>query len=459
MIALLMLCAVAAQDVEAPAFSAGNEELRGYLAEAAENHPDLQGKHREWLAALERIPQVKSLDDPLFTYGQFLQSDMNRFKLALTQKFPWFGTLRTRGNLAGAEAEAVLERFYSARNRLFAEVKRAYFGYGFLGQSTGVTEAQLEILDFMEEIVRSKYSLGLAGEDDLIRVQIELTKVEDRRQALVQMRPAFSAKLAEALGRPAGEAFPWPAEAVEPAEAPSFEEVRTRIRSHNPDLKALDYLAESREKQVALARKRGHPDFVLGIDYLSVRDPLTKRPDRPFPSALQGARRLLTGTEPGPVAALMDVYAVANANEPMRYPRGNGDSVMVSVKINVPLWRKRVKAGIREAELRREATGHDTRRKAQALDTAARMALFGMEDSRRRFDLYGDSLLPQAERAYQSLQSTYAAGGKDSNFLDLLDSVRLLLDFQLERVRARSDLHVAAADLEFLMGGPWGTGD
>jgi len=71
----------------------------------------------------------------MFMYSQFLQSDQKRFGLSLEQKFPWFGTLRTRGDKAMAEADAALSRFYAVRNQVVAEVKRAYFEYGLLGET------------------------------------------------------------------------------------------------------------------------------------------------------------------------------------------------------------------------------------------------------------------------------------------------------------------------------------
>lgn len=454
-IALLITCILAEPEIETPSFFAANAELKAYLVEAGEHHPELKARHTEWLAKLQRIPQVTSLDDPMFTYGQFLQSDMNRFKFALAQKFPWFGTLRTRGDKASAEAEAALEKFYSARNRVFAVVKRAYFEYGFLGESIQVTQGQIEILEFMEEIVRSKYSLGLASEDQLLRVQIERTKVQDRLDGMMDVRPAASAKLSEALGRTASLDLAWPQKAYPPPPHPAVTDVLDRIRQFNPDLMALDNLIESRVKQGELARKKGRPNLTVGIDYASLRDPRVMRPDRPFPSTLHGARRLLTGTTPGPAATLIDLYSVANANEPITYPNGRDDNIMVSFKVNLPIWRKRIRAGVEEARLLENATGDEKQRKTLALDSAAHMAIFGMEDAVRRFNLYQDSLIPKAQQSYQSLQSAYASGDVRADFLDLLDSVRLLLDFELEQVRASRDLQIAASELEFLIGGPW----
>lgn len=407
MLALLIVCSLSMPGVEPAAIADVNPELEAYLLEAAENYPGLAARHAEWRAAMERIPQITSLDDPVFTYAPFLKSDTNNFRLALAQKFPWFGTLKAQGNKGAAEADAALERFYAARNAVFAAVKRAYFEYAFLTASIDVTDAQLELLRSTEEIVRSKYSLAVASEADLLRVQIEQTTVKDRKDSLERERAVRSAVLSEAIGRSTENVLPAPQESLLPPPAPSPEEVLARVRQTNPELAAFDHLVESGEQQEKLSQKRGLPNFTVGVMY---------------------TERSIIGGE---------------------------DFVMPSLSVNLPIWRGRIKAGVAEAKFRTTAARHHKRGRSLALESAAQMALFGIDDARRRYHLYEDSLLPKAQQSYQSLQNAYASGATNADFLDVLDSVRFLLNFQLDQLRAKRDLHLAAADLENIMGGRW----
>ena len=455
LIAWLLVGGFAEPEVNPPAFFAGNSELHAYLIEAAENNPELRVRYNAWQAALNRVPQARSLGDPMFTFGQFLQSDVNRMKFALSQKFPSFGTRKARGDKAAAEAEAALHRFYATRDRIVADLKRAYFQYGFLGESIRVTEAQIEILRFTEEIVRSKYSLGLAGEDELLRVEIEAAGVQDRLESFEQMRPSMAARLNRALGRPVQGEIPWPGASEAPPPCPPPSEVYAKIASANPELSVLDSLAESSTFDVFLARKEGHPDFTVGIDYTSVSRPRKIRPDRPFPASLHGARRLLSATSAGFGGALTDLYAVGFADEPISYRSGGEDNVMITVQMNVPIWRKRLRAGVEEAKLLGKAVEKERDARALTLQSAASRAMFDIQDATRRHGLYEQTLLPKAQQSYQSLQSAYASGDSKASFIDLLDSVRLLLDFELEQIRANRDLQLAAAELERISGGPW----
>ncbi|MFO7973152.1 MAG: TolC family protein [Candidatus Hydrogenedentota bacterium] len=459
MITLLIVAMTAATDVEPPQFWAGNEELRGYLLEAANNNPALLARYEEWRAKLERIPQVTSLDDPMLSYGQFLESETQRARFAISQKFPWFGTLRARGNKAAAEADAALQAFFSERNRVFAEVKTAYFEYAFLGKAIRVAEAQVEVLKYMEDVVTSKLALAMAKQDELLRVSIEKSKVQDRIDGFLERKPALMAQLNETMGREVLEDIPWPQSTEFPPALPPADAVLAQVEKANPDLRAFDHFIERRQQDIELAKKAGYPDFTLGLEYVSISKPRTMRPDRPYPASLNAGYRVLntvTGNVPfDPVNAAIDAYALGTSREPMSYPDSLDDNVMLSLTISVPIWRKRIKAAIEEARLMQRATEYEKRRKELALKRAARMTVFEVEDARRRHALYRDTLVPQAEQTYESLQSQYSAAEGDTDFLDLLDSVQTLLAFQLEEVRAARDVQVAAAQLEYLTGGPW----
>lgn len=469
---------VADEALDTPTFFAENDELRAYLVEAGENHPAIEALYYEWQAAMERVPQVRALDDPKLSLGQFLLSETSRFKVAIQQSFPWFGTRRARAEKAQEDAEAALARLVAERNRVFARVKRAYFQYAYLHGSIDVADAQTELLSYMEEVVRAKYALGLAEQDELLRVQIEEAQVEDQRDSLVASRPSLGAQLNEALGRTQADLPPWPAETVLLPQPPDVATLLTQARAANPDLEVYDHLAASQRQQMEIARKAGLPDFTIGLEYVSISKPRQIRPDRPYPatlnaiqrqlgatanynrSALQATRRLLAGQQPGGLArqpranALIDTYSIVTANEPMAYSDGGEDNLMISLSMNVPIWRKRVRAGIQEARHREQAAEAGRHSKALAIEAALHEAHFGFVDAQRRLDLYTESLLPKARETYESLQTNYAASA-GAGFIDVLDSVQTLLAFELEKVRARRDLYIAGAELQLLTGGNW----
>ncbi len=455
MLGLVIMMWCAAAELQPPAFSAANEELRGYLLEAAEKRPDLYARYEEWKAALKKVPQVTSLEDPMFAYRQFLRSEDKIYELMIEQKFTWWGTLRARGNKALADAEAALARYYAARNLAFNEVKRAYFEYAFLARSIEVAQAQIGILKDVEELVRSRYGLGMSAESDVYRVEIERDKVQDQVNGLIQSRPALSARLAETLGRESAEELSWPQPAEMPPAPPAEDAVLSGIRAGNPELNALQQVIESWRKQEKVAKSAWYPDFWLQFAYGDMRNLNQKRGRMRQALAADAVKMLLADTSTQGIlnSAVNTAYDVGRErflleSESVR------DDYSLTFRVNIPIWYPRIKAGVEEARMMQEAAAADKQRAAITLEAQAKAALYRIQDANRRQGLYRDVLTPKEKQAYQSLRTQYDTGA-GADFLDLLNSLQMLLEFQLQEARALQDLHMAHADLEMLLGGPW----
>ncbi|MBW2217586.1 MAG: TolC family protein, partial [Deltaproteobacteria bacterium] len=69
----------------------------------------------------------------------------------------------------------------------------------------------------------------------------------------------------------------------------------------------------------------------------------------------------------------------------------------------------------------------------------------------RKISLYRDSLLPKAEQNIKVTQLAFTAD--KAGFLDLIDSQRILLGFQLDHERAIADSAQRQAEIEMLTGG------
>lgn len=430
--------------------------LAAYLAEAVEQHPVLLQRHEEWLAALEVIPQVTSLDDPMFRYGQYLRSSMGRAKFEIMQKFPWFGTLKARGDAAAAEAEAALQRLYSERDAVLLEVRRWYYEYLWLAEQIAIVEAQRTVVDYVADLVEAKLSLGLATDAELLRISTLQTQLQDEADQLEQQTPAISSALASAIGRRGGEVLPPPQSNGLPSAPPDEALLMARVEDANPTVRVADARLESLRHQETLARKAGRPDITVGLEYMLNRREQGMGGGQPSIETLAAANRL------GQVAAgqmtpmLTDVLMDANMINMARREAGRTerprDGVMVSVTVSLPIYRDRVRAGVAEAKALQRAVAHEREAQVQGLMAAASQALFRMRDGARRFALYESSLLPQAEMTVESIAEKYAADAYGVSFIDLLESVQQLLRFELERARSRRDWHLGEAEIRYLIG-------
>ncbi len=389
--------------------------LSNCLAYAAAHNPELQAAFSRYKAALEAVAPARTLPDPRFTYRYFIQEVETRVgpqqqSFGLAQTFPWFGKLQASGDIALEKAKAQGQAFEAAKLKLFYQVKHAYYEYYYLARAISVTKENVELMRYIEQVVRTKYKVAAAGHQDVIRAQVEQGKLEDRLRALQGLRSPIMAKLNAALNRPAGAELPWPTEVPqeEKIEA-SDEQILTWLGEANPELKALDYQIAAQKKAVELAGKDYFPDITLGVDYIDT------------------AEALMSGT-----------------------PDSGKDPVVVMASVNLPIWHDKYQANQRRARASYLAALKERLGVENALASEVHLALYEFRDAQRKINLYRDSLIPKAE---QSLKVTQAAFMADkASFLDLIDAERMLLEFQLLYERALANNAQRLAQLEMLVG-------
>jgi outer membrane protein TolC len=391
-----------------------NSGLSDYLAYAALNNPGLEAAFNRWKAAVELVPQVESLPDPRFNYKYFIEEVETRVgpqrqSFGISQLFPWFGKLDLRGDVAGQAANAARQRYEAAKLKLFFEVKDAYYEYYYLAKSIAVTKENVSLIKHLESVAQSRYKAAAGTHSAVIRAQVEMGKLEDRHRTLLDLQHPVVARLNAALNRPVEAKIPWPTalkfEEVDVAD----EELLAKLVTENPELKALDFEITQNKKSVDLAKKDYYPDFTFGLNVIDTDD------------------------------------------SPVGNPSDSGtDPVIASVSINIPLWREKYAAGVRQARSRYFASRGKRKQKANSLSSQLKMTMYRFRDAERKIDLYRNALLPKAKESLKVTESDFRAAS--GSFTDLIDAQRILLEFALSYERALVDRSQSLAKLEMLVG-------
>jgi len=219
--------------------------LQDHLVYAALNNPQLEAAFEQWKAALHRVPQARTLPDPRFTYGHFIQEVETRVgpqeqRFGLSQMFPWFGKLRLRGDVALAEANSRQQQYESAKLKLFYQVQDAYYEYYYLGRAIAITEDNVRLLQHLESVARAKHRAG-APLSGVIKAQVELGKLDDQLRSLRDLEGPVVARLNAALNRPPEAPLPWPKQIPAMGEMTTSDADALRWLSENsPELRSLD---------------------------------------------------------------------------------------------------------------------------------------------------------------------------------------------------------------------------
>ncbi|MDD5135119.1 MAG: TolC family protein, partial [Phycisphaerae bacterium] len=330
-------------------------------------------------------------------------------KFGIMQVFPWFGKIEARTDIAAAQAKAAHKQYEATKLKLFQQVKEAFYEYAYLKQATEIADENLELLKHFEEVARTKYETDTATHPDIIRAQIELAKLEDVLKSLQELRQPTVTRLNATLNRSPMFLLPWP-------EKPMFSKAKIDqnklielIITNNPELQGLNWEIEAAKSKVELAKKKFYPDIGVGVDWIQ--------------------------TDGAHSAGVRD---------------SGKDPVILMFSMNIPLWQDSYKAAERQAKANASKTRHQKIDFENKMISQAVEVLYDYEDSQRKVNLYGDTLVPKAEELLQASEAAYRAGKVD--FLSLIDAQRMLLKYQLDYYRASTNNQQKLAELEMLAG-------
>jgi len=411
---ILLITVTYVRASEQPSDMGNLVRLEDYLKSAALNNPGLQAAFEQWKVAVEQIPQAKSLPDPKFTYGYFIEEIETRVgpqknRLEIMQTFPWFGEIEARTDVAAAVAKAARERYEAAKLKLFFEVKDAFYEYVYLASALAIARENLELIQHFEEVARTKYMAAAGGHPDVIRAQMELAKLEDHLKTLEELRVPIVARLNAVLHRRSFTMLPWPEKKELGTAKINRQRVVELLRARNPELKAMDFELEAARSRVELAKKKFWPDVGVGVGWTD------------------------TGSALNP--------GVSDSGK---------DPIILMFTMNVPLWRKGYKAAELQARANVRKTAQQKKETENKMVARAERALYDFEDSQRKMKLYRDILTPKAEELLGASETAYRAGTLD--FLSLINAQQKLLEFQLRYERAVTDNQQRRAELEMLVG-------
>ena len=387
--------------------------LGDFLRVAALNHPGLEAAFEGWKAALQAVPQARALPDPKFNYGYFVEQVETRVgpqrqRFGISQTFPWLGKLRLRESVAGQAAAAARERYELVKRGLFREVKINYFELGYLRQAIRLTEENISLIQHLEQVAQARFRAG-SDATGVVKAQVELTQLEDELVRLRDLREPLSARLNAALNRRMDAPIPWPERhRLDPPTLADLAVDEAHLMAH-PELKVWDAEIEKAEFEVALARKAFYPDVTVGVDYVETQD----------------AR----------------FAGVAGSGR---------DPVMIMGSVNLPLWKGKYRAGLKEAVARQEVALESKEDRKNDLGADLKLAVYEYRDAERKIRLYRDTLAPLASNSLKVAEQAYQSGRSD--FLQLIDAQRLLLDIQLSHQRALADRMQRLAEIEMMVG-------
>jgi outer membrane protein TolC len=254
------------------------------------------------------------------------------------------------------------------------------------------------------EVTNKKYAVNKAGQQDVLRAQVEYSKLSNTVILYEKEARIAESLLISLLGREDNASIDIPD--ADPIKDLGLKEgdIVALAKKDRPELKSVRAMLGKAEIESSLSKQELLPDMTLKY----------KREEK------DGSYR------DGEWAGM--------------------------IGINVPLWfwGKQLPE-IREARANLEAARADYASAENAAVFEAKSAFAKFEAARRLVEIYETGVLPQATSAVTTAQRAYESG--TLSFLELLDSLRMLRDLQMEYFESMAEWQVALADLEQAVGG------
>jgi cobalt-zinc-cadmium efflux system outer membrane protein len=388
--------------------------LADVLQEAEQNNPQIQVARQGWKAAQQVPTQVSTLPDPQFQLQQvnvgsprpfagYTNSDFAYVGMGVSQDLPYPGKLRLKAEIAKRDADVSQQQFESVRRSVLAGVKAAYFQLAYLSKTLGILDGDGELLKQAEKAADARYRSGMGNQQDLLRAQLEQTKLL-REITMHHLEVAkVQAQLKELLDRSQSSPDLEPADISETALPYTYDELLAATKAQNPEIAGAEKMIEKQKLQVDLAHKDFYPDF--------------------------NVQSMWQRTDPAQFRAYY----------------------MFSVGVRLPIYRgrkQRPELAQAEAELSRSHSELEVQ--SQEAASELKVQYETAQKTAELLKIYKEGLLPQARAGFQAGIAAYQNNRQD--FQSLLSSFLDVLHLDEEYWQNTAERETAMARLEQLTG-------
>ena len=245
--------------------------LEALVSEALQRNGDVAASVATAEAAGFRIAPARTLPDPFLSFNY--QNDGWAFSLGerdmtflggmVSQPLPWPGKLRLAGEEATLRAEEVKAGTVGrARLTVEARVRRTYYEYLLARDLLDLIEDRSRSWRDISNIVRERYAVGIGVQQDVLRAQVEVLRLDEARADQNAQVANRRAELNRLLDRPQERPIDTDQRLDFRPEVRDLSALLAAVRERSPELAALSVGIEADRTRVLFTKKQFLPDFV-----------------------------------------------------------------------------------------------------------------------------------------------------------------------------------------------------
>ncbi|RKZ97683.1 MAG: transporter [Gammaproteobacteria bacterium] len=199
---------------------------------------------------------------------EFDQENMTQFKVGIMQQFPSGDSLNIKQQKTQKQSELFLSQISDRKLSIIKEVRLTYFEIYYWEKARKTIKQNKRFFSQLVEIVQSMFSVGRNNQQDLIRAQLELSRLDDRLVKITQKINTQRSKLSRWIGaQNSAQALTTQLPVLSiPAISDDFETLSQLFYAH-PKILGIDKKLEISRKDIELVKESYKPGWALNVGY------------------------------------------------------------------------------------------------------------------------------------------------------------------------------------------------
>lgn len=368
-------------------------QLQLLIDEALRNNHEIIMIEAKMGAARFRIPQAKSLPDPMFmigyqndgvrnlyTFGDEMAAD-SQWMFTVSQMFPYPGKLDLKEEMALKDTEGLIALRDVTRLKTVARIKELYYDLFLAYKDIDLLKEKQSLFERIEEAALARYSSGIGMQQEVLMAQTEKYMLLEKEEMLRQKIQSLEAMMNATVGRDVNSPLGRPGDPGQTAFSLTLDELIRTAYENSPEIAAKKKMAEAAGAKVKMAEKEFYPDFTINATY-----------------ALKGRQ----------------------------FP----DMWSMSAAVNIPLFYKtKQRPAVQEAEQSLSEAVHDIEAVKIMTASLIRDNYSMLRASERLMDIYKNGLIPKTYQDFELALSGYVTGKVEA--ITVISRLKSLIDFEL----------------------------
>lgn len=391
-----------------PVYGAFGQSLLAYQEMAASENAALNAHYKSFEIALKQAAQAGFLPEPTVSLGYFFSPvetrvGPQRWRLGLSQQFPWFGTLEQQRQVGALKAKVKYQAFLAQQRQLAVQVAKAYYPLYEPHVLIDLEKENLALLSTYKKIVEAQLESGKGKLSAMVRVELAEERSKASIDVLEREKQSLKAYFNQLINRDIDSdialedslTFILPPQRLSP----------DSLFEQQPLLEGFELQQEMSSAQASLAEKKGKPSFGIGLNYI------------------------VTGPR-------------SDAS-----PLGQGkDAFLPQVSVKIPIARKKYQAGVEEATLQQEQFRLQEEDFRQRVLSEYERAWYALNKQQELIELY-KSQISKSQQLLDLLFTEY--GNSKTSFGEVIQVQQDIVEYRKKYLKALVKYRQAWAGLVY----------